>query len=124
MSSERPVIFSIRPHAAGGAGQQSCQVACPVADHRQAFLGQCGEHQLAHLAVRQNLTGRRVDNFRIEMILPDMQPIFGLNTFVGDAGAQDFRQAIYIHRMHIEGSLDFLSHRVGPGLRPEYSRGQ
>ena len=79
MSSVRPVIFSIRRIGARGAGQQPGQVAGAVADHRHRLLGQRGEDQLALLAVGQHLAGHRVDDLGVEVVLPDVQPVLGLD---------------------------------------------
>ena len=86
MSSLRPVTFSIRRKTPGRAGQQPRQVPGPVADDRHGLLGERGEDQLALLAVRQHLAGERVDDLRIEVVLPDVQPVLGLHALLRDPG--------------------------------------
>ena len=74
------------PHGAGRARQKTGQVARAVTDDRQAFLGECREDKLAHLAVRQNFAGLRIDDLGIEVIFPDMQAVLGLDAFIGNPG--------------------------------------
>ena len=76
---------------------------------------------LAHLAVGQHLARLRIDNLGIEMVFPDMQAILGLDAFHRDAGADDFRQAVNIDGVHVEGLFDFLPHGVGPRLGAEHA---
>ena len=83
------------------------------------FLGQRGEHQLALFAVGQHRAGLGIDHLGIEMILPDMQAVLGLDAFLRDAGADHFGQAVDIGGVHVERLLDLGAHRVGPGLGAE-----
>ena len=53
------------------------------------------------------------------MILPDMQPVFGFDAFIGDAGAHHFRQSVDVDRVDAERLLDFRAHGIGPGLGAE-----
>ena len=53
------------------------------------------------------------------MILPDVQPVLGLHAFLRHAGADHFRQAVDVGRVHVEGVLDLGAHRIGPGLGAE-----
>ena len=89
MSSERPVIFSIRRMRARGRRQQARQVARAIADHRQRFLGERREHELALFALRQHLAGFRIDDLGIEVVLPDREPVLGLDAFLRDARPDD-----------------------------------
>ena len=107
------------PHRPRGARQQPGQVAGAITDHRQTFLGQRGEDQLAHLAIGQNLAGFGVNDLGVEVIFPDMQAVLRLDAFIGDAGAHHFRQAVNVDGVHVEDLLDLLAHLVGPGLGPE-----
>jgi hypothetical protein len=45
-----------------------------------------------------------------------MQPVFRLDAFLRDAGADHVGQAIDIDHVHIEGLFDFRAHGVGPGF--------
>src|SRR6266702_4798728 len=106
------------PHpGASRAWQQPRQVAGAIADHRKGFLGQRGEHQFALLAVRQHRAGLGIDHFGIEMILPDVQAILGLDAFLRDAGADHFGEAVDVGRIHVKRIFDLAAHRIGPGLR-------
>ena len=84
--------------------------ACLVSD---------GEHQLALLAVRQHAAGLGIDDLGIEVVLPDRQPVLGLDAFLRDPGAHHLRQAVDVDRVHVELGLDRLPHRRGPGLGAE-----
>ena len=106
-------------HRARRAGKQPRQIARAVADHRQALLGERGEHQFPLLAVRQHPPRRGIDDLGIEMVLPDMQPVLGLDALVGDARPHDFRKPVDIDRMHVESLFDLRPHGVGPGLGAE-----
>ncbi len=108
------------PHARpSGARQQPRQVAGAVADDRKCFLGQRGENEFALFAVGQHRAGFGIDHFRVEMILPDMQAVFGLDAFLRDAGPDHFGQAVDIGRVHVEPRFDLGAHRIGPGLGAE-----
>jgi hypothetical protein len=108
------------PHARSRrARQQPRQVAGAVADDRKALLGQRGEHQLALFAVGQHRAGPGIDHFGIEMILPDMQAVLGLDAFLRDAGADHFGQAVDVGGVHVEGLLDLDAHRIGPRFGAE-----
>ena len=50
------------------------------------------------------------------MVLPDMQTVLCLHTFVGHARANDFGQSININGIHAECVLNFLTHCIGPGF--------
>ncbi len=53
------------------------------------------------------------------MVLPNVQTVFGLDTFLGDAGPDDFGLAIDVGSVMVECALDFLSKRVCPWLSAE-----
>ena len=111
-------------HGAGGARQQSRQVAGAVADHRQRFFGQGGEQQLAVFAVRQRRTGVRIHHFRVEVILPDRRTVGGFQTLHRHPRPHHLRQAIDIQRRNPQTTLDFRPHRMGPRLRAEHAHPQ
>jgi hypothetical protein len=108
------------PHAgSSGAGEKPRQIAGAIADHRERFLGQRGEDQFALFAVGQHRAGLGIDHLGVEMILPDVQAILGLDAFLRDAWADHFGEAIDVGRVHVEGVLDLAAHRIGPGLGTE-----
>ena len=87
MSSVRPVILSIRRiDGRSGARQQPGEVPGAVTDHRHRLLRQRGEDELADLAVGQDLPGHRVDDLRVEVVLPDVQPVLRRRRLLRDAG--------------------------------------
>ena len=53
------------------------------------------------------------------MILPDVQPVLGLDAFIGDARPHHLGEAVDVDRVHVERLLDLGAHRVGPGLGAE-----
>ena len=119
MSSVRPVTFSIRRMVRAVPGQQPGQVAGAVADHRHRLLGQRGEDQLALLAVGQHLAGDRVDDLRVEVVLPDVQPVLGLDALLRDARADHLGQPVDVDRVDAEDLLHLDAHLVGPRLGAE-----
>jgi hypothetical protein len=106
MSSERPVILPMRRKERAVGGEQAGQVAGAVADDREGFLGQRGEHQFALFAVGQHFAGFRVDDLGIEMVFPDHRAILGLDAFAGDARAHHFGQAVDVDGVDAELALD------------------
>ena len=101
------------------ARQQAGEVAGAVADDREGLLAQRGEHQLALLALGQHLAGLGIDDLRVEMILPDMQPVLGLHAFLRHTRPQHFRQAVNIGRIQPERAFDLAAQRVRPRLCAE-----
>ena len=53
------------------------------------------------------------------MVLPDVQPILGLDALVGDAWTDHFGQSENVDRMHVERTFDFVAHGVGPRFGAE-----
>lgn len=82
-------------------------------------LGERGEYQLTLLAVGQHGAGLGIDNLGIEMILPDVQAVLGLQAFLRHAGPDHFRQAVDIGGVHVKSLLDLGAHRVGPWFGAE-----
>ena len=101
------------------AGQKTGQVACAITNDREGFLGEGGEDKLPHFAVGQNLARDRVDHLGIEVVLPDVQAVLGLHTFIRDTRAHHFRQTVDIDSVHVERLFDLGTHGVGPGFGPE-----
>ena len=83
------------------------------------MLGEGGEHQLAHFTIFDRGTRFGVNDFGVEVILPDVQPVLGLHTFHRNARPHDFAEAVDIDGMHVEGLLDLKPHGVGPRLCAE-----
>src|SRR4051812_34365732 len=81
-------------HAARRAGEQAGEVAGAIADYRRRLLSERGENELAKFSGRANGAGRRVDDLRVEMILPDVRAVLALDALHGDAWADHFREAI------------------------------
>ena len=75
------------PHRADATGTKPRQVAGAVTDDWKRLFGQRGEDKLARLAVGARRAGLRIDDLRKEVILPDIEPVLFLDSFVGDAGA-------------------------------------
>ena len=107
------------PHRPRGRRQQARQVARAIADHRQRFLGERREDQFALLAFRQHLAGLRIDDLRIEVVLPDRQPVLGLDALLRDPGTDDLRQAVDVDRVERGLRLDRVAHRRRPRLGAE-----
>ena len=53
------------------------------------------------------------------MILPDVETVFGLHAFAGDAGPDHFGEAIAVEGVDVEGVFELVAHRVGPWLGAE-----
>ena len=68
-------------HRARRTRQQSGQVPGSVANDGQRFLGERGENQLTFFTVRQHFARDRIDDLRVEVVFPDMQPVFCFHTF-------------------------------------------
>jgi hypothetical protein len=81
MSSPRPVIFSMCRTVRAVPDRSSREVTGAVADDGHGLLGKRSEHQFALLAVRQHLPGERA-MISIEVVLPDVQPILGLDALL------------------------------------------
>ena len=100
-------------------GKQARQVAGAVADDRQRFLGERGEHQFALLAVGQHFAGIGVDDLRIEMVFPDHRAVLALDAFAGHARAHHLGEPVDVDRVDAGLALDLAAHRLGPGFGAE-----
>ena len=49
------------------------------------------------------LPGHGIDDLGIEMVLPDVQPVLGLDALVGDARAHHLGEAVDVDGVHVEG---------------------
>ena len=119
MSSARPVIFSIRRMDRAVPGHQARQIPGAVADHRHGLFGERGKDQFARFAIGHGFQSFGVHDFGVEVIFPDVQPVFRFNAFIGHPRPHDFGKTININSMHIERLFDLGPHRVGPGFGPE-----
>ena len=106
--------------AVAGGGVEHRQVAGAVAQHRHAFFGQSGQHQLALFAVRQYLAADRIDDFGEEMVFIDVQAVLA-GAFAGHAGADDLAEAVDVERLDAESLLDLLPHSLRPGFGAKYA---
>ena len=111
-------------HGSRCAGQQTGQVARPIANDRQRFLGQRGQHQFTRLAVGHNRAAHRIDDFREKVVLPDRRSILGLDAFAGNTRTHHFRQTIDVDRVDSHAGFDFTPHFIRPGLCAENAQAQ
>ncbi len=98
---------------------QPSDIARPIANHRQRFLGERGDDQLAGFADRQRLQGLGIDDFEDEMVFPTVQAGLRHVAFAGDAGPHDFRQAVDVDRLEAQPLLKIAAHRVAPRFGAE-----
>ena len=89
-----------------------------VAQHRHAFLGDGGKHQLARRAVRQGLFGGGVDNLGDDVILIDVHAVL-FQALESHARAANFGQAVDIQRVDAKQFLNALTHFLRPRLGAE-----
>ena len=78
------------PAAGTGAGDQACDVARAVADHRHGLFAEGGEDEFALVAIFEDAASFGVDDLGIEVILQDVEAVLA-GAFDGDAGADDLR---------------------------------
>ena len=102
------------PHGACRARQQPGEVAGAVTDDGASLLGEGGDDQLPGLTVGQHGAGLGIDNFRIEVVLPDVEAVLAFDAFDRDARADGLGAAVYVDRLHGEAGLDLRAHRLGP----------
>ena len=82
------------------------------------LLGDGGDDQFAFAVALDRFERCRVDDFRIEMVLEDVQAVLGF-ALAGDAGADDFGEAVDVIRLDAGTLLDFSAHLLGPWLGAE-----
>ena len=112
------------PHSARSRRQEPREVARAVADDRQRFLCERGENQLAFFALRQQCAALRVDDLRVEVVLPDGEAVFRLDAFLRDTRADHLRETVEVDRIDGKALLDRAAHLVGPGLGTEDAQAQ
>ena len=74
------------------------------------------EHQFAHFAVRNQLSGVRINDFQQISIFPEMQAVLVL-ALEGHSGAVHFGQAVGVVYLHVEQGFDAAARLFGVGLR-------
>ena len=104
--------------ALAGLRVQHADVARTVADHREGFLRDAREDQLSLFAVGQHFARLRVDYLGNEVVLVDVHARL-LAALIRDAGARQFREAVYIIRLYVKFCLDVAAHLLAPGLGAE-----
>src|SRR5580698_7034184 len=114
MSSLRPVTRMMGAPAGAGRVREPRDVAGAVADHRQRLPGERGDDELAGSADGQRLHRVGIDDFEQEMVFPAMQAVLLDVTLAGDAGAEDFRQAVDVDRLDAEPRFEVAAHRLAP----------
>ena len=60
-----------------------------------------------------------IDHLGIEVVLPDVQTVLGLDALLGDPRPHHLGQAVDVDRVHVETLLDLGAHRLGPRLGAE-----
>ena len=98
--------------------RQNANIAGAIANHRECFLGQTGEYQLTALALRQNLTGVRVNDLCNEVIFIDMHAVLFL-ALEGDTRTGNFGQTIDIIRLDAKRFFNVVTHFFRPCLCAE-----
>ncbi len=111
-----------RSAALAGLLVERRDVAGPVADGGQALRGERREHELALLALGEDLAGVGVDDLGVEVVLPDVQPALDLGALDGDARADDLGEAVDVDGRHAQRRFDLLAHRVGERLGADDDR--
>ena len=110
--------------ASQACGQQAGEVTGTVADDGQGFFGQAGKDEFAHVSICPHYARLGVDDFGVEMVFPNRRAVLHLNTFAGYAGANDFAQAVNVHRLDVHALLNGAAHIVRPWLCAEYADAQ
>ncbi len=106
-------------HRAGRARQQPGQIPGPVAHDRHRLLGQAGEDQLAVVPVGQHLPGLGIDDLGVEVVLPDVQAVLGLDALAGDPRTDHLGQAVDVDRVQAGPLLNLGAQVLGPRLGAE-----
>ena len=104
----------VRPQGQGEKSRDG-DVPGPVADHGESLFIQSGEHKLPFGAGRKGLQGLRIDDFRDEMVLVNMQAVLAF-AFRGNPRPHDFTHAVVVGRADEEAFFDFFAH----GFRPRF----
>ncbi len=71
------------------------------------------------LAFREHVAAPRVDDLRVEVVLPHVEAVLRLDAFVGDSWADHLREAVDVDGVHVEARLDLAAHLLRPRLGAE-----
>src|SRR5580700_10174035 len=78
------------PHRSCRRGKEASDIARAIADHWQCLLGERREDEFTKLTVGDDGRPLWVDDFGIEMVLPNDRTVFALNAFACDSGSHNF----------------------------------
>src|SRR5690606_34478821 len=67
----------------------------------------------------QGLSGLRVEDLRVEVVLPDVRPLALADGLVRHAGADDLRQPVDVRGLDAQAPLHVLPDGLGPRLGAE-----
>src|SRR6266851_3878980 len=107
------------PSAAAGRGIETREVARPVADHGQRFLGQAGQDQLALRAFGERRARDRIDDLGKEVIVVHVKAVTDFRALHGHPGPDDLAETVAVHRAQPPQRLELAAHGLGPRLGAE-----
>ena len=87
-----------------------------VTDQGNTLLGDGCNDQFTAFTLSQALTGFGIYDLRDEVVLPDMQTLFGLDALDCHAWSHDLRQSVDIYGCQVKLFLDLITH----GFRPRF----
>ena len=90
----------------------------PVTDERRPFFHESRDHDLTEFPVRNIFPGNRIDNFQIEIVVPDMHALVIL-AVNADARTVDLCQSIDIIQLNPEFIRNALPHFFAPAFRSD-----
>src|SRR3989304_8264142 len=114
-----PLHAQMGPPAFAGLGVENRYIPGTVAEQGESFLGNGREDELPFFPVGQDLASLGVNNLGNEMVLENMETLFGLNTLNAHPGPDHFAQPVNVDRLDVEFSLNLIPHFLGPGFGPE-----
>ena len=118
-----PKEASIRAATCTGLRGEHSSIPRAVPHHRRGLSTEARQHQLTWLAFLKWRPGVRVHNFRVEVILEDVQAIVPA-AFGCHSGPTQLRQTINVEGFQVEARFDLTPHAIAPGLRPEDAHSQ
>ena len=101
--------------AGASAGDNTGQVMGTIANQRSAFLDQCGNDDLADLAVRQIFAGNRVDDLQVDIVIPVVHSAVFLAADA-DARSVDLGQSVDIVEFDAQFAGNAVTHLLTPSL--------
>ena len=111
----QPLHANQRASARAPLVVQTADVVRAVANHRHAFLGDGGKHQLALLAIRQHRARHGVDDLRNHVILVHVHAML-FHALKAHARARDFGKPVNVQRVQTQQPLDLAAHFLRPRL--------